>query len=83
MNDMREEFEDWCLRENGFTPDRSAENDGYRFGATDDMWRAWKASRAALVVELPPQWFSRNDNEEVMSAIGVIESLDGSGVRHE
>ena len=89
MDKMREEFEAWVLSE--------AERTGYayidkvlsKFGESytttwvDSAWQGWKASRAALFVELPPQWFSRSDDEEVMSAIGVIDALNCSGVCHE
>lgn len=43
----------------------------------------WKASRATPVVELPPQWFSKADDEEVMSAIDVIDHLVDAGVSYK
>ena len=38
---MRDEFNEW--REKSWTP----------YLTEDDLWQAWQASRAALVVELP------------------------------
>ncbi|RUF99409.1 hypothetical protein IPC828_10495 [Pseudomonas aeruginosa] len=52
MPDMREEFEKWAtkhrmpIHRDGVVTDYSAR-------CTDECWQAWKASRAALRVELP------------------------------
>lgn len=52
MPDMREEFETWAtkhrmpIHRDGVVTDYSAR-------CTDECWQAWKASRAALRVELP------------------------------
>ncbi len=54
MPDMREEFETWAtkhrmpIHRDGVVTDYSAR-------CTDECWQAWKASRAALRVELPDQ----------------------------
>ncbi|MBV6010936.1 hypothetical protein KUT70_03425 [Pseudomonas aeruginosa] len=51
---MREEFETWAtkhrmpIHRDGVVTDYSAR-------CTDECWQAWKASRAALRVELPDQ----------------------------
>lgn len=52
MPDMREEFEAWAtnhrmpIHRDGVVTDYAAR-------CTDECWQAWKASRAALRVELP------------------------------
>ena len=81
MGKMREEFESWAMSDMGYMCGRVG--GGYKDDYMDTAWLAWKASRAALCVELPPQWFSRSVDKEVMSAIGVIDALNCSGVRYE
>ena len=51
---MRESFELWwrSLGHQGF---RKKPDGRYGFGHTETAWQAWQASRAALVVELPPE----------------------------
>lgn len=49
---MRDGFESWC-KTLGFNIDKF---DGdYIIARTDWAWKIWQASRAALVVELPPE----------------------------
>ena len=49
---MRDGFESWC-KTLGFNIDKF---DGdYIIASTDWAWKIWQASRAALVVELPPE----------------------------
>ena len=49
---MRDGFESWC-KTLGFNIDKF---DGdYIISSTDWAWKIWQASRAALVVELPPE----------------------------
>ena len=49
---LREGFEEWC-HGIGYTLRRDAEG-RYRLGYGLELWSAWKASRAALAVNLPP-----------------------------
>lgn len=80
MDKMREEFEAWCASI-GFTLKPNAfDNGDYAMGYGLEEWNAWQASRAALCVELPPQWFSRENDDEIMSAGNVIEALGEAGV---
>lgn len=53
MNDkMREEFEGWC---HGISYTLRRDADGrYQMGYGLELWSAWKASREALAVNLPP-----------------------------
>ena len=79
---MREEFEEWakgdvCL-------DLSIFTDGgtYRDIMTLVAFDAWKASRAALCVELPEQWLD-DDLECVVVTRQVVNALDAAGVRYK
>jgi len=48
---MRDEFESWA--NSLFYPLETHENGLYVKLVVQDMWAAWQASRAAVVVELP------------------------------
>ena len=84
MDNMRKEFEVWCCGR-GFTL-RPAETDcgvlidgEYWHPIVQLAWESWKASRAALCVQMP-----RCCNEEQDSyRLNIIDSLDDAGVRHE
>lgn len=78
---MREEFELW-LSDSGQLSMR--EDDGeYSFQHTRFAWESWKASRAALVVELPQKPYcaqgmaypdysdALNDCREAIESVGV------------
>ena len=57
---MRDGFESWCLAK-GYTLRPAETNCGiiiegdYGHPTVQIAWQAWQASRAALVVELPPE----------------------------
>ena len=53
MEKIREEFEVWAEKQGCATERYSDDDHGYVFADTDECWNAWKASRAALCVELP------------------------------
>lgn len=56
MPDMREEFETWHHAEFGYCIPE--EEDTLAVGECAKRWQVWKASRAALKVELPkPEYF--------------------------
>lgn len=85
MDKMREEFEAWINSETGFDCFRTnyqmtkPEDQQYMCHSTTLAWRAWKASRALLCVQMP-----RCCNEEQDSyRLNIIDSLDDAGVRHE
>ncbi|MGL4753450.1 MAG: hypothetical protein ACRCXB_13800 [Aeromonadaceae bacterium] len=76
MDKMREEFEAWAKK------DELAINrydDGYLFDDTNDCWRAWKASRAALCVELP----EGDGGSQDTNLIAVEVALDNAGVPYK
>lgn len=59
---MRAEFEGAAKREQGLDLTRLPHG-GYRSFATHQAWWAWQASRATLVVELPPKISEFNTDE--------------------
>ena len=66
---MREEFNEWYGK--SWVP----------YSTRDDMWQAWQASRAALVVELPGAiWCSLAYHEAIND---VKEALDDAGVGYK
>ena len=72
---MREEFESWAISCHMCTYLDGVE---YRHQSTEWAWKAWQASRAALVVELPGAiWCSLAYHEAIND---VKEALDDAGV---
>ena len=87
MEKMRKEFEAWVISH--------AESISYKYIGrvllkdsvggylsmwVDSAWIGWNASRAALCIDLPKQWVSREYDDEIMNAGEVIESLENAGV---
>lgn len=52
MDKMRGEFEEFIAKEFQFS-DQPRNDGSYRCTKINDLWLAWKTSRAALCVELP------------------------------
>lgn len=77
---MREEFEGWFESSYGFCLSKDDETT-YSTPWVNDMYHAWKASRAALVVEFPLQFYSQTYDDEMMHASHVMEELDAAGVK--
>ena len=73
MDKMREEFETWAINCDLCT---FAVGDEYKYMTTEWAWRAWKASRAALVVDLP-------EKAALMSSSSVYAALDNAGVGYK
>ena len=81
---MREDFEEWfseySLPCEGDWFKRDSCGD-YDSPSTHDAWMGWKASRAALVVELPGAiWCSLAYHEAIND---VKEALDDAGVSYK
>ena len=86
MEKMREEFEAWhikqCeadgmdLRELSCELDRNG--DGYVYTGAQYAWRGWKASRAALCVELP-----ENCKGMALTVSELHRELDRAGVSYK
>lgn len=51
MEQMREEFEEWAVR-NQFITDKMSDG-RYAYQQTNSAWLVWQASKATQVVELP------------------------------
>ena len=51
--------------------------------AVEHSWSAWRASRAALCVELPKQWFDDGLGCDLMEVNHVADALDAAGVRYK
>lgn len=93
---MRDEFEEWAKRE-GYYVDTiddylTAEMDGliagsYRSYEVRVSWQAWKASRAALVVELPElKSFNASDEADFAYEVAIDDikcALDDAGVGYK
>ena len=75
---MREEFELWAISCHMCTYLDGVE---YRHQSTEWAWKAWQASRSALVVELPGAiWCSLAYHEAIND---VKEALDDAGVSYK
>ena len=87
MNKMREEYEAWfcstipykIAKESWF----AVMNDGdYIITDVQAGWAGWKASRAALCVELPKQ-YSTDSIGSAYCVDAVIDSLDAAGISYK
>lgn len=87
MEKMREEYEAWfcstmpykIAKESWF----AVMDDGdYIITDVQAGWAGWKASRAALCVELPKQ-YSTDSIGSAYCVDAVIDSLDSAGVRYK
>lgn len=63
---MRAEFEAWCVGFHIGSPLERYDDDPavYRDWHVQCAWCAWQASRAALVIELPPEWPPISEKDE-------------------
>ena len=71
---MREEFQVW------FDANHKTENHSFNFAMSSAMFDAWQASRAALVVELPPE---REERFIDSYQEGWNDAIDSCRVRFE
>ena len=87
MNKMREEYEAWfcstmpykIAKESWF----AVMDDGdYIITDVQAGWAGWKASRAALCVELPKQ-YSTDSIGSAYCVDAVIDSLDAAGISYK
>lgn len=95
MEKMREEFEAWHIKQceadgmdlRDIRSELDRNGDGYVYIGAQYAWAGWKASRAALCVELPSKMRSEplslydigfNDGID-----GAIECIEEAGVSHK
>ena len=75
MDKMREEFEAWAISDMGYMVARAG--DGYKCDYMNTAWLSWKASRAALCVELPKTpGFSASDEPDLAYEEGIDDMKD-------
>ncbi|HBO0862803.1 hypothetical protein KKY53_14800 [Pseudomonas aeruginosa] len=84
MPDIREEFEAWATKHR-MPIHRDGVVTDYAARCTDECWQAWKASRAALRVELPPTITAEEvvehfniDEEGIDMAAGIAHMVNGA-----
>lgn len=78
MDKMREEFEVWAVNYNLARADWGNYSDRH----VNNMWKSWKASRAAMCVELPKQ-YSTDSISSAYCVDAVIYSIDSAGIRYK
>ena len=76
MDKMREEFEAWSISDMGYMVARAG--DGYKCDYMNTAWLSWKASRAALCVELP-----ENCKGMALTVSELHHQLDKAGVSYK
>ncbi|HHK4560836.1 TPA: hypothetical protein ACQTZH_005547 [Pseudomonas aeruginosa] len=81
---MREEFEAWATKHR-MPIHRDGVVTDYAARCTDECWQTWKASRAALRVELPPTITAEEvvehfniDEEGIDMAAGIAHMVNGA-----
>ncbi len=91
MNKVQQKFEEWANVE-GLRLERQKNMCGgdmgrYEFGTTQaafEVWiDAWTESRKDIVIDLPPQWYSSQEDAEIMLVCSVISCLDKLGVSYK
>ena len=86
MEKMREEFEAWHIKQceadgmdlRDISSELDRNGDGYVYIGAQYAWRGWKASRAALCVELP-----ENCKGMALTVSELHRELDKAGVSHK
>ncbi|WP_025995752.1 hypothetical protein [Pseudomonas viridiflava] len=73
---VREQFEAWALSCNQMI-DKA--NGVYLVRSVDCLWVAWRASREALLIDLPDAW--HQDRQRLMDADEVSETIQAAGLR--
>ena len=76
MDKMREEFEAWAISDVGYMVARAG--DGYKCDYMNTAWLSWKASRAALCIELP-----ENCKGMALTVSELHQQLDKAGVSYK
>ena len=77
MAKIQQEFEEWAI-EHHFSTTKKLDGKSYAHDSTVCAFEGWKASRAALCVELP-----ENCKGMALTVDEFHKQLDKAGVRHE
>lgn len=83
MDKIREEFEKWAAGDGYELEVSDDERFTYSYHETECAWYGWKASRAALCVELPRQTYDADMDCDTMIAHHVGKALDSAGIRYK
>lgn len=75
---IRDEFEEWAVGQ-GLNLKKIITG-VYRTGNTSLAWKAWKESRAALVVALPDTWSPNDCGDWAYWADAVDAAIEAAGV---
>jgi hypothetical protein len=78
MNKSQKEFEVWA-ESKGYKLEKCKNQSYYRSASTSSAWQVWRASRDALVVELPC-WSEYDSPRKYMDV--VRQKLDELGISH-
>ena len=83
MEKMREEFEAWYSEQFKYSDKKlTRHGETYLSPFVGGLWMAWQASRAALCIELPRQWFDDEHDCDLMEAHKVGKAIESAGVRY-
>lgn len=85
MDESRKQFEEWITNTSSdllrVVMIKRREDGIYRHLATENKWKAWQASRAAIEIELP-EWFSPHDcGDKVMWSDAVEQAIRAAGIK--
>ena len=92
MEKMREEFEAWHIKQceadgmdlRDISSELDRNGDGYVYIGAQYAWRGWKASRAALCVELPCGYIGHPYRFDILSAVDDCRlALEDAGVEYK
>ncbi|HAU4295908.1 MULTISPECIES: hypothetical protein [Serratia] len=74
MDKLREEFEEWAANDRSELDvwQRGNKVGEYKNPVVGKMWKAWQASRASIVVELPSKSFYFGDNDLLKGAVRMV-----------
>lgn len=85
MTESRKQFEEWLKQSH--TKNVQKIDGEYVHGATERLWQAWQASRAAIVVKLPNLFDGSPDNatyyDYMYRKSEMEKALDDAGVSYE
>ena len=81
MTESRKQFEEWFKQSH--TENVQKVDDEYVHGATERLWQAWQASRAAIVVNLGSAQNTSFEEWQVYHEDEIKDELKRLGVSYE